>query len=95
MECLHTIQQQKLDAANNAISRATTISQIRKAFQVKAMLSTYGTSGYLQLFDNEPAPLESREEKLRKERLRHVFEKKQQFLEELKIKQLNVMLDHN
>ena len=45
MERLHTIQQQKVDAANNAISTATTASEIKKAFQVKAMLSRYGTSG--------------------------------------------------
>ena len=95
MERLQTIQQQKIDAANNAISTAATISEIKKAFQVKAMLSRYGTSGYLQLLDNEPAPLESREEKLRKERLTRAAEKKQQFLEQLKIRQLNVMLDHN
>ena len=95
MEHLHTIQQQKVDAANNAISTATTVSEIKKAFQVKAMLSRYGTSGYLQLLDNEPAPLESREEKLRKERLSRAAEKKQQFLEQLKIKQLHVMLDHS
>lgn len=59
------------------------------------MLSRYGTSGYLQLLDNEPAPLESREEKLKKERLLRAAEKKQQFLEQLKIKQLHVTLDHN
>ena len=63
MERLHAIQQQKLDVANNAISTASTISQIRMALQVKAMLNTYGTCGYLQLLDNEPAPLENREEK--------------------------------
>ena len=95
MEHLHTIQQQKVDAANNAISTATTVSKIKKAFQVKAMLSRYGTSGYLQLLDNEPAPLESREEKLRKERLSRAAEKKKQFLEQLKIKQLHVMLDNS
>ena len=95
MERLHTIQQQKVDTANNAISTATTVSEIKKAFQVKTMLSRYGTSGYLQLLDNEPAPLESREEKLRKERLSRAAEKKQQFLQQLKIKQLHVMLDHN
>ena len=57
------------------------------------MLSTYGTYGYLQLLDNEPAPLESREKELRKEKLARAIEKKQQFLEQLEIEQLNVMLD--
>ena len=57
------------------------------------MLSTYGTCGYLQLLDNEPAPLESREKELRKEKLARAIEKKQQFLEQFEIEQLNVMLD--
>ena len=95
MERPHTIQQQKVGTDNNAISTATNVSEIKKAFQVKAMLSRYQISGYLQLLDNEPAPLESREEKLRKERLSGTAEKKQQFLEQLKIKQLHVMLDHS
>jgi len=52
-------------------------------------------SGYLQLLDNKPTPFESREEKLTKERLTRAAKKKEQFLEQLKIKQLHVMLDHN
>ena len=54
------------------------------------MLSRYGTSGYLQLLDNEPTPLESRKEKLRTRGA-----EKKQFLEQLKIKQLQVKLDLN
>ena len=53
------------------------------------------TSGFLQLLDNEPPPLESREDTMRKERLLRAAEKKQQFLEELHIKQLHVHLDHS
>jgi len=51
MERLHAIRQQKVDTAINAISPATTVSEIKKAFQVKAMLSRYGTCGYLQILD--------------------------------------------
>ena len=59
------------------------------------MIQRYRTSGYLQLLDEEPAPLETREDKLKKERLSRAAEQKRQFLEELKIRQLHVMLDHN
>ena len=53
------------------------------------MLSRYRTYGYLELLDNESVQLESREEKLRKERLSHAAEKIEQFLEQIKIKQLH------
>jgi len=57
----------------------------------------YGTSGYLQMFDDEPAPLESREELLKKEkekRLSQAAEKKRKFQEGLVTKQLHVQHDH-
>ena len=57
----------------------------------------YGTSGYLQMLDNESSPLESREELLRKqrnERLSQASEKKRKFQEELAVKRLSVLHDH-
>ena len=72
VECLHRIQQDKVDTA---IFTATTVSEIKKAFQAKAMLSRYGTSGYLHLLDNELAPLQSREERLKKETVMRCREK--------------------
>ena len=57
----------------------------------------YGTCGYLQMLDDEPAPLESREEFLEKEkeeRLSHAAEKKCRFQEELATMQLCVQHDH-
>ena len=94
-ERLQTIHQQKLDATDTALLKATTVSELKKAFQTKSTPKRHGTSGYLQLLDNEPPPLQSREEKLRNERLFRATEKKQQFLEQLYIKQLHVEKDHN
>ena len=45
------IQQQKIDTANNAIYAASTVKEIKMAFQAKAMIQRYRTSGYLQLLD--------------------------------------------
>jgi len=53
----------------------------------------YGTSGNLQIFDNEPAPLESRKEffkKEKEERLSRAAEKQRKFQEGLVTKQLRV-----
>ena len=92
---LHSIHQDKVDAADTAILKATTVSDLKKAFQAKSTLKRYGTCGYLQLLDSEPPPLQSREEKLRNERLSRAAEKKQKFLEQLCFKQLHVKLDYN
>ena len=57
----------------------------------------YGTSGYLQMLDDEPAPFESREEFLKKEkeeRLSQAAEKQCRFQEGLVTKQLHVQHDH-
>ena len=75
-ERLHAIQQQKVDDAETALLKATTVSEVKKVFQAKASLRRYGTSGFLQLLDNEPPPLESREDTMRKERLLCAAEKK-------------------
>ena len=86
MERLHTIQQQKLEAADDALLfKATSASKLKKAFQAKAMLKSYGTSGYLHLLDNVLEPFESREAKLKEERLLRAANKKQKFLDQLKI----------
>ena len=73
-----------MDTANNAIYAASTVKEIKRAFQAKAMIQRYGTSGYLQLLDEQPAPLETRDKNLKKERLSQAAEQKRQFLKELK-----------
>ena len=65
---LCAIQEEKLEAADKAVYSAGTVSELKKAVQAKSLINVYGTSGYLQLLDDEAAPLESREELLRKER---------------------------
>ena len=42
-ERLHAIQQQKVDDTETALLKATTVSEVKKAFQAKASLRRYGT----------------------------------------------------
>jgi len=61
------------------------------------MITMYGTSGYLQLLDDEPAPFESRDELLRKareERLSRAAEKRNKFKEEFIAKHTVMLHDH-
>ena len=67
-ERLCAIQKEKVEAADKAVHLAGTVSELKKAVQNKLLINMYGTSGYLQMLDNEQPPLESREELLRKER---------------------------
>lgn len=76
VELLHTIQQQKIKAANVDLLKATSVSELKKAHQAKATLERYDTSGYLQLLDNVPEPSESRQAKLKEERLSRAAKKK-------------------
>ena len=96
-ERLFVIEDEKVQSAEKALRSAGTLSELKKAAQTKSLISMYGTSGYLQMLDDEPAPLESREDFLRKEkeeRLSRAAEKKHQFQEELVAKQLLVQHDH-
>ena len=96
-ERLSTIQEERLQSTDKALHSAGTLSELKKAAQAKSLINMYGTSGYLQMLDDEPAPLESREEFLKKEkeeRLSRAAEKKRKFQEELVTKQLRVQHDH-
>ena len=95
-ERLCTIKEEKVQSADEALHSAGMISLLKKAAQVKSLINMYGTSGYLQMLDDEPTPLESREEVLqkeKKERLSRAAEKECKFQEELVAKQLNVEHD--
>ena len=52
-----------------ALLSAATDSEKKKATEEKCMIEKYGTSCFLQLLDDEPAPMENRLEKLKKQRL--------------------------
>ena len=67
-ERLCVIQKEKVEAADKVVHSGGTVSELKKAVQAKLLINMYGTSGYLQMLDNEAPPLESRNELLRKER---------------------------
>ena len=97
-ERLCSIQNKKMEKADEAVYSARTVSEIKKALQAKSMLKMYGTSGYLQMLDDEAAPLNfDRQEQLKKERekrLSRAAEKKRKLLEEFETKLLHVVHDH-
>ena len=53
-ETLHSIHQEKVDAADIAILKLPLFSHLKKALQAKSTIKWYGTYGYLQLLDSEP-----------------------------------------
>lgn len=65
-ERLNIIEQCKASIANVAVLSATTESE-KKANQHKSMIEKYGTSCFLQLLDDEPAPAENQMEELKKD----------------------------
>ena len=68
-EHLCSIQNKKMEKADEAVYFARTVSEIKKKLQAKSMIKMYGTSGYLQMLDDEAAPLNfDRQEQLKKER---------------------------
>lgn len=97
-ERLCFIQNKKMEKADEAVYSAKTVSEIKKALQAKSMLKMYGTSGYLQILDDEAAPLNfDRQEQLKKERekrLSRAAEKKRKLLQEFETKELHVIHDH-
>lgn len=58
------------------------------------MIERYGTSCFLQLLDDEPAPIENRLENLKQERLALAAAKKKNFQDDLSAKLLHLNLDH-
>jgi len=93
-EALLSIEKIKVANANNAVSAAQTSSQKRKANQNKLLIETYGTSCYLQLLDDEPAPPETHLDEIRKERLSRANAQKKKLLSELGAKLSHVKHDH-
>ena len=66
-ESLSRIEHTKVVAANHAVSVAQTSSERRKANQAKLLLEKYGSSCFLQLLDEEPAPLETHLDEIKQE----------------------------
>ncbi|XP_065884579.1 uncharacterized protein [Dysidea avara] len=94
-ESLSEIEQNKLYSADFAICTATTVKERKQALEKKSMISSYGTSCFLQILDEEPAPEISRKEEMRKERLARAEEQKQFFMQQLAVQQTSVQHDHD
>jgi len=59
------------------------------------MLSIYGTSCFLQILDEEPAPSENRQEELRELRIEQAKKKQRLYKQQLSYKQACVEHDHS
>jgi len=94
-ENLLQIEKNKLDSADFANCTAATEKARKQALENKSMISSYGTSCFLQILDEEPAPEISRKEELRKERLAKAEKQKQLFMQQMAVKQSNVQHDHD
>ena len=93
-ENLYSIEQSKIAAANHAACVAQTTSGKRKATQTKSMLESYRSSCFLQLLDDEPAPLETHLDEIKKERLARAAAQKKRILTELAVRLNHVNHDH-
>ena len=80
---LLAIDQKKKEAAVHAVASATNVAETKKAIEAQTMLSRYGTSCFLQLLDDEPAPSEDRLQRAREERISKAKAMKSKFQQEL------------
>ena len=85
-ESLSEIEQNKLYLADFAICTPTTVKARKQALEKKSMISSYGTSCFLQILDEEPAPEISRRGR--------AGEQKQLFMQQLAVQQASVQHDH-
>jgi len=85
-ERLCAVQQSKADAAETDLVSATNEAEKKKAYRSKYMIEKYGICCFLQLLDNEPAPVENRAEILKQERLALAEAKRRNF-------RMNVLLN--
>ena len=90
---LAKIQQMKTKAATCAVSSAVSVSQKKKAIEAQSMLFRYGTSCFLQLLNDEPAPSENRLQHNRNKRIARAAAKISQF--QLKLSSLTEAVNHD
>ncbi|XP_065901931.1 uncharacterized protein [Dysidea avara] len=91
---LMMLDQSKKDAATSAVNSATNSIERKKANATQSMLSRYGTSCFLQLFDAEPAPSVNRSEQIREERIARAAAEQLKFKHSLSKSVNNVNHDH-
>ena len=94
-ESLCNIKQNKIDAAYFAVSTASTEREREQALAKVSMMSSYSTSCFLQILDDDPAPLDDRKDEMRKERIACAEMKKKLFMQQLSANQTSVKHDHN
>ena len=90
---LSQIQERKTKAAACAVSSAITDIEKKKATEAQSMLLRYGTSCFLQLFDEEPTPSDDRLQKTRNERIAKAAAKRSQF--QLDFSRMTEALNHD
>ena len=93
-ESLSRNHEHKIAIANHAVSIAQTTAEKKRANQTKLLLERYGSSCYLQLLNDQPAPAENHLEEIKRERLARAAEQKRKFLNDLLGKQHLVKHDH-
>ena len=59
------------------------------------MMTSYGTSCFLQILDDDPATLDDRKDEMRKERIARAKMKKKLFMQQVSANQTFVKHDHN
>ena len=91
---LSHVEQMKIASANHALCMAQTPAQKKKAAQTKSLLERYSSSCYLQLLDDEPAPVDTHLDEIKKERVLKAAEQKKKLLNELAAKLDQVNHDH-
>ena len=87
------MQEMKIKAAAGSVSSAVTDVEKKKATEAQSMLLRYGTSCFLQLFDEEPSTSDDRLQKTRNEHIAKVVIKRSQF--QLDIAGMTKALNHD
>ena len=89
------IEQTKTETAKHVVVLAVNDVERRKAVEAHSMLERYGTSCFLQLLDDEPAPLENRTKQIREEGIAKAAAQKLKFQQEVSKNIKEVNYDHN
>ena len=93
-ERLSVIEESKIAATDHVILGARTPGEKKKASEAKSLLTKYGSSCFLQILDNEPAPSQNHLEEIKEERLVRAATKRKKFQEELSAQLLHIQHDH-
>ena len=98
-ESLCIIKQNNINAASFAVSVDSTERERERerenaALAKVSMMTSYGTC-FLQILDDDPAPLDNRKDEMQKERKARAEMQKKRYMEQLSASQSSVKHDHN